>query len=172
MKDILSVKQEKFCVNYFETGKLEESAILAGYSPRSAGTIASETIRKPKIIARIRELYKAVEKKKIMSVQERMEILTEIGRGNLLDYQETGADGSWLNIGKESPNTRAIAEITSKTDENGSVVVKVRLHNPTTAIDLLNKMDKLYSETTQINIDNRKVIFQVGRGYADNNDRV
>ncbi len=46
----------------------------------------------------------------IADVQERQEILTEIARGNLLDYQETGADGNWLNIGKESPNTRSIAE--------------------------------------------------------------
>ena len=36
-------------------------------------------------------------------------------------------------------------------------VTKLRLHSPTQAIDLLNKMDKIYTETPNVNIDNRTI---------------
>ena len=40
-----------------------------------------------------------------------------------------------------------------------AVVTKVKLHNPMTAIDLLNKMDKLYADTAQpVTINADKVI--------------
>jgi len=45
----------------------------------------------------------------------------------------------------------------------------VKLHDPIKAIDLLNKMDKIYSEGPQSNTDNRNagLTFVVGKGYAE-----
>ena len=160
----LTVKQERFCINYFQLGNATEAALMAGYSPKTARFIASINLTKANIQNRLKELQEKVASAKIMDVQERKERLSEIARGRLTDYQECGLDGSgYISITKNSPNTAAIASIESATkfDEEGNtgtLFTKVRLHSPTQAIDLLNKMDKLYSEGTQVNIDNRKVI--------------
>ena len=159
MRTRLTQKQETFCVKYFELRHATEAAVLAGYSPRNARRIASENLTKLDIKARIDELGKEVERAAVMNVQERMERLTEIGRARLTDFMTAGADGSWVDIGPENPHSGALQEITSRTeyDDKGAgaaVITKVKLYDPTKAIDLLNKMDKLYSDGYQ---DNRVV---------------
>ncbi len=155
---MLTQKQETFCIKYFELGNASEAARIAKYSPKTAPFIGAENLLKPKIQARIQELRDKVEDASVASVLERKQILTEITRGNLLDYQEVGADGGYLNIGKESPHTKAIAEITSRTDDKDSVITKVKLHSPTQAIDLLNKMDKVYSDNASTTYNDIKVL--------------
>lgn len=155
-------KQETFCLKYFELGNATEAALMAGYSQHTAAVIASENLTKPKIIERLQELRQKVEDGTIMSVLERKQKLTEIARGNLLDYQEIGADGGYLSIGKESPNTGSIQEIVSRTeyDKDGAgaaLVTKVKLHNPIQAIAEMNKMENIYSEGATVNIDNRTI---------------
>jgi len=77
-RDRLTVKQEKFCVNYFESGNATKAAIIAGYSSKTARFIAAENLTKPLIIERLNELQKAVASQKILSVVERKEKLSEI----------------------------------------------------------------------------------------------
>lgn len=164
----LTGKQEKFAFNLFNGMPQRESYLQAGYSGnRSIASIdvdASRLAKNPKIVLRFKELKEKSDSDKIMKPQERRERLSEIGRGRIVDYQEAGADGSgYISIGKDSPNTAAIAGIESATkfDENGNtgtLFTKIRLHNPTQAIDLLNKMDKIYSDGATVNIDNRKVM--------------
>lgn len=157
-KPLLTQKQEKFCINLLQDMSQREAYLQAGYSkkmsPATIDEAACRLAKNYKILARLTELRDQA-KPKINAVAdfgERQRILTQISRGNLIDYQEVGADGGYLSIGKESPNTRAISEITSRTeyDKDGSgaaVVTKVKLHSPTQAIDILNKMDKVYSDT-------------------------
>lgn len=58
-------------------------------------------------------------------------------------------------------------------DERQQILTEIAKANkhlpadPIKAIDTLNKMDKLYDNNVQINIDNRKIVFQVGRGYVE-----
>jgi len=125
-----------------------------------ADACASRLLKSAKIQAYYQKLLTKMEDESIASPKERKQILTEITRGNLTDYQETGADGAWLNIGKESPHTKAISEITSRTDGKDSVITKVKLHNPIQAITELNKMERIYSENTVV--DNRTVNINIG----------
>ena len=153
MNNNLTKKQYNFAIDVFN-GEKPGKSYLTHYKCKSmavADACASRLLKTAKIQAKLEELNSKVEKDKIADVQERQEILTEIARGNLLDYQEVGADGGYLSIGKESPNTRAISEITSRTEyskdgADGAVVTKIKLHNPVNAIDLLNKMEKIYAE--------------------------
>ncbi len=128
-----------------------------------AGACATRLLKTAKVQAYLKELHDKAESDKIMSVQERKERLSEIARARLTDYQETGLDSGYISIGKDSPNTAAIAGIESATkfDENGNtgtLFTKVKLHSPIQAIDLLNKMDKIYSDNPVVNVDNRKLI--------------
>lgn len=52
----LTWKQERFCRHYVKTGNGTQSAIKAGYSPRTAYAIASENLRKPEVSSRIDEI--------------------------------------------------------------------------------------------------------------------
>jgi len=151
---VLTQKQETFTQNLFK-GMYQRDAYIDAYHPTYALTTidanASRLANNEKVIARLDELRQKAEDASVATVLERKRILTELARGNLLDYQEVGADGGYLSISKESPNTRAISEITSRTEYNNdgtgaALVTKVKLHSPTQAIDLLNKMDKLYAE--------------------------
>lgn len=170
MRDKLTGKQERYARFLFEGMSQREAYIQAGYSHNYALSIvdsaASRLASNVKVLARIEELRKAAEDASVATVLERKQILTEIARGDLLDYQEVGADGGYLSIGKESPNTKAISEITSRTeyDKDGAgvaVVTKVKLHSPIQAINELNKMEKIYDEGATVNIDNRSISITV-----------
>lgn len=161
----LTIKQERFAQNLFG-GMNQTESYMGVYKCKSlavATANASRLLTKANISQYLDELRGKAKSDKIMDVTERKERLSEIARGNITDYQTAGLDGSgYINIGKESPNTAAIAGIESATkfDENGNtgtLFTKVKLHNPVMAIDLLNKMDKVYNDGTTINIDNRKV---------------
>ena len=131
-----------------------DSALIAGYSKIRAAQTASRLVKNGKILARYEELKQQAASAKVASYQERQEILSEIARGKLSDFIECGQDGAWINIDREKMNAAALQAIDTKTeyDDDGAhptVVTKIRLHSPTQAIDLLNKMDKIYSEAPQ-----------------------
>ncbi len=158
MPALRNTKMEKFARNWFEGMPKTEAAIQAGYKPKWAASIATRLSNKVKILERYQELQQKAEDESVASVIERKQILTEIARGDLLDYQEQGADGGYLSIGKDSPNTRAISEITNRTEydkdgANAALITKVKLHSPTQAIDLLNKMDGAYAPERYIQVN-------------------
>jgi hypothetical protein len=147
-------KQIKFAQNIFSGMNQAEAYRLAGYSAKStavANVNACRLLKTDNVLLKIKELRERVDSNKIMSVRERKERLSEIARGNLTDYQTSGLDGSgYINIGKESPNTAAIAGIKSSTkfDENGNtgtLFTEIKLHNPVMAIAELNKMGGDYA---------------------------
>jgi phage terminase small subunit len=160
----LTPKMEKFCLNFVKLGNATEAAIKAGYKNTPAvHSVATENLQKPAIQARIAELRKRAEDATIMNVLERKQLLSKIGRTNLTNFMEMGQDGSWVNIGPETPDAEAISEIHSRTvyDDNGAhstVHTSVKLHDKLKAIDLLNKMDGIYkNEDTGNTINNYNV---------------
>ncbi len=121
----LTQKQFTFCLQYVKTGKERDSAITAGYSPKTAHVIASENLTKPKIIDYIQALRQKTEDASIANVVERKQRLTVIMRED--------------NFGKFGIN---------------------RTSN-ISAADLLNKMDKIYTDGPTVNIDNRDLTINV-----------
>ena len=86
MNTKLTAKQDKFCINYFSTHNATQSAISAGYSPKTAGVIGYETLNKPQIVERLSELSESVtvinrfENEAIALKEERMRLLSEIAK--------------------------------------------------------------------------------------------
>jgi Phage terminase, small subunit len=166
MPNKLTVKQEKFAVNYFKLGNATEAAIKAGYSPRTAAVIATENLRKPNIAKRLAELQDKVSSDAIMSVQERKERLSEIARARLTDLVSCGPDGSWINVGVDGCQSAAIKGIKSRTEydkngDDGAVITDIELHDPMKAIDLLNKMEHLYETETGMTINNDNRVLNI-----------
>ena len=162
----LTQKQEKFTLNIFNGMTQREAWKEAGYSTRypiaHIDRDASLLANSPKILQRLQGLRQKTEDASVMDVKERKQRLTEIARARLTDFMELGQDGSWVNLGPEVPMSGAIQEIRSRTeyDDDGAkptVHTMVKLHNPLQAIDLLNKMDKIYTDGALVTVDNRKV---------------
>ena len=148
MPALKNKRQELFCLYLLEGKTQAQAGILAGYAPKNIRPHTSALVTKGNIQARLAELQQLVEDAKIMSVKERKERLSEIARANLTDYMELGQDGSWVNIGKETPHPGAIQEIHSRTeyDKDGAkptVYTSVKLHSPIQAISELNKMEHI-----------------------------
>jgi len=166
----LTQKQETFTLLIFQGLSQRAAWGKAGYSTKYAPEIvdqnASRLANSSKVQARLIELRQKTEDASVMGVQERKQRLTEIARARLTDFMEMGQDGTWVNIGPEVPMTGAIQEMSSRTeyDDDGAkptVHTKVKLHSPISAIDLMNKMDRIYADGPQVNVDNRRVEIHV-----------
>lgn len=99
--------------------------------------------------ARIKELNEKAITDKVATVTECLERLSEIIRARYPDFVECGADGAWINIGPETPNAGAVAEIHSRTEYDektakGMVYTSVKLHDPVKAIAELLKATGAY----------------------------
>lgn len=81
----LSVKQEKFCLEYARLGNARQAYINAGYECEKEETIdasASRLLRNVKVQERISELAEATTSKGVMTATERKEWLTEVIRSD------------------------------------------------------------------------------------------
>ncbi len=127
-------------------------AYLNHYRVKSKGvadSCATKLLRTAQMAAFLSELRLKMEDEAIAGPIERKKILTEIARGRVVDYTKNKR----IEVTEESPNTAAIQELgTSELIIGKSAagllveITKLKLHNPMQAIDLLNKMEKLYAD--------------------------
>lgn len=169
----LTKKMETFCLEYYRLRNASEAAKIAGYSQKHIDGNACTLLHKPKIQARLGELLTDEEKIRqelevdaIMSVVERQQSLTQIARADLTEFVNEEGD-----IDLSGDNTGVISELQvedwrgSKVGRAESRTKRVKIHSKVQAIDLLNKMDKLYSDGYQ---DNRVVNRTVNVFVIDN----
>lgn len=81
MKRKLTEKQKRFCDEYLIDPNAKKAAINAGYSKKSASDIGHENLSKPYIKEYIEERLEEMESKKIATVEEIMQYLTSVLRG-------------------------------------------------------------------------------------------
>ena len=63
----LNSRQEMFCNEYIVDYNATKAALRAGYSKKTAGSIGSENLKKPEILARVRELQEEKRQKLVIS---------------------------------------------------------------------------------------------------------
>ena len=103
----MTERQKKFIVEYLASGNAAESARRAGYSPRCANRqgyalMANETIR-----AAINEKLRAIENARTADVQEILEYLTSVLRGETTETLVT-PNGKKIEVpSKSSERLRA-----------------------------------------------------------------
>lgn len=76
----LTIKQKKFCDLYMKSGNATQSYMSAGYATKGDGARveASKLLTKPNIKEYIAKKQAKIENKRIMSIQEAQEFLTNI----------------------------------------------------------------------------------------------
>lgn len=84
----LSVKQEKFCLEYAKSGNQRQAYLSAGYKCKneaSADASASQLLRNPKVKARLAELAEEAKNASIADITEMQQTLTKIIRQQLTE---------------------------------------------------------------------------------------
>lgn len=84
----LSVKQEKFCLEYAKTGNQRQAYFFAGYNSKSdeaADAAASRLLRNGKVQARLAELAEEAKNASIADIVEMQQTLTAIIRKQMTE---------------------------------------------------------------------------------------
>ena len=84
-----NAQHEIFAQSWFRGETKEQSAIIAGYSPKWARSIGSRLSTNVNILSRYNELQKQTADDSIMSVKERRQRLSEFGREDIRNAQGT-----------------------------------------------------------------------------------
>ena len=83
----LTAKQRLFADEYIKSGNATQSAIKAGYSPKTVRSIGQENLTKPDIKSYIDAKMAEIESHKIADAKEAMQAITSIARGETTETQ-------------------------------------------------------------------------------------
>lgn len=158
---MLTSKQEKFTQNLFSGMTQRDSWIQAGYSSNYSmalvDTHACNLAKKDKIKIRLKELRDLAASNKIASVSERKQRLTDILRANLVDFIDSAGQPE---LSPDKPHHQAASEysVSIRTDSTGESSVRktLKLRDPVSAIQELNKMECVYDDGGRKVEDNRQ----------------
>ena len=84
-KKHLNKRQIDFVQEYMKTNNVRQSAIKAGYSPRTASVQGSRLLTNVKVSAYINAINERLESDKIADIEEVMQYLTSVMRGEKKD---------------------------------------------------------------------------------------
>ena len=146
--DKLTEKQKRFCDEYLVDLNGTQAAIRAGYSEKTARTIAAENLTKPNIRKYIDERMKEKEKELIADQDEVLKYLTSVLRG--MSQSEIVVVE---NIGDFTSEARRIQKAPDE---------KERLK----AAELLGKRYNLFSEKMKVDVA-LPVVISGGEDLAD-----
>ena len=84
-KKHLNQKQIRFVQEYMKTNNITHSAIDAGYSPKTAHVQGCNLLKNTKVLAYINAINERLESDKIADIEEVMQYLTSVMRGEKKD---------------------------------------------------------------------------------------
>ena len=85
----LTHKQQRFVDEYIISGNATQAAIRAGYSKKTARFVGAENLTKPNIKDELEKRNAEIKSQKTMDMQEVMERLAAIARGETVEQQVT-----------------------------------------------------------------------------------
>ena len=85
---MLSLKQQKFCEYYVQSGNATEAAKKAGYSEKTAYSIGTENLKKPEIENYIKELTRSPQQVRIATGEEVLAFFTEVMKNGKVGWKE------------------------------------------------------------------------------------
>ncbi|ATF40942.1 terminase small subunit [Weissella paramesenteroides] len=134
----LTEKQKRFADEYIKSGNATQAAIKAGYSKRTARTIAQQNLTKLDIKSYIDERMRTIENNRIMTAKEAVEFLTSVVRGDVKETVVIGTPMGAEEVEKEPDvKTRisAAKEILKRYPDNDQVA-KQQLRKLTAEADI------------------------------------
>ena len=142
----MTEKQSRFVDEFIATANASEAARRAGYSPKTAGVIGDENLKKPEISAAINARLKELEDARIAKTEEVLEHLSAVLRGEI----------------KESVVTQS----------GKTIVVPVAEKDRLKAADMLLKVRGEYRERVDVQVDASELfITTLEKVWAEDNGR-
>ena len=136
----MNARQLKFCNEYIRTGDVTQSAIAAGYSPKTAYSIGSENLKKPEISQYLENFRKDLVTSTMITVERVVGELTKVAFsdiGEVLDLESNKLKVK--DLSDLSADVRAcVSEVTEMESKHGTRR-SVKLHSKLTALDMLMK---------------------------------
>ena len=123
-KKHLNKRQIDFVQEYMKTNNVRHSAIKAGYSPKTASVQGSRLLSNVKVSAYINAINERLESDKIADIEEVMEYLTSVMRGEKKDQFDLDP--------ALSERTKAASELARRLD------VKARNLNIECAVNIID----------------------------------
>ena len=122
---MLTLKQEKFCIEYAKCGNARQAYINAGYSYKKESTVdvnACRLLKNAKVKQRLAELAEEAKTAAIADIQEMQEVLTSIIRQQLTeDVIVVEGDGEGVSTARRMEKTPAIKDVISAIEKLGKM---------------------------------------------------
>jgi len=147
--DELTIKQRAFVEHYLTCWNAAEAARLAGYSEKSARVIGPENLSKPAVAAAIAQRLAELK----MSADEVLTRLADQARGSIAPFLRRRGDGelAGFDLADDKPlHLVRKATITRRTyKDTTEETVTIELHDAQTALGLLGKHHKLFTDNVE-----------------------
>jgi phage terminase small subunit len=142
-------REERFVALYVENPNGTQAAIVAGYSPKSAHTIAHRLLKRSKIKEAIARRNAELLAELDFTPQRIVREIAKIAGVNMADFVTIDKDTGHPVIDFRSATRRQLAAVASV--ENTEKGVRYKAHDKLKALDMLAKMAKMYpAERTEI----------------------
>lgn len=168
----LTAKQQRFIEEYLIDLNGTQAAIRAGYSPKTASSIAYELLRKPQVRARLDEAIAERSRRTGVNQDRVIRELARLGFVNAADV--INFDDATLRPGASADDTAAIASVRVKRVQtaDGEVVEReIRLADKTRALELLGKHLGMFKDgAVNVNVG-VQIIDDIGAETDDGDDR-
>lgn len=144
-------KQKRFCEEYLIDLNATQAAIRAGYSPRSAHAIATETLQKPAVRACIDKALAEQSSRTGVTADRVVRELAKVAFVNSDDVVDFGSATVKPDASKD--DTAAIASVRVKTiptKDGDGVEREIKLADKLKALELLGKRFGLFTDNVNI----------------------
>jgi len=162
-KEPQTEKQKQFCHEFRKDRNITKAAIRAGCPRASAHTIGWRWLQKDAIKAYIEYLDEEERKRANLTREDLVLLAREIVHANPADYLD---DSGKVTFNHDSPNRRAVSEITVITDSEGGTVTKLKLRDPSVAAERVSKLLGLDAPPPP---EKKEITFRVVRGEENEN---
>jgi len=144
-------KQKRFCEEYLIDLNATQAAIRAGYSPRSAHAIATETLQKPAVRACIDKALAEQSSRTGVTADRVVRELAKVAFVNSDDVVDFGSATVKPDASKD--DTAAIASVRVKTiptKDGDGVEREIKLADKLKALELLGKRYGLFTDNVNV----------------------
>ena len=180
---MLTAKQQRFCDEYLVSLNSTSAAIKAGYSPKTAGVIGSENLKKPNIASYIKSRQVETSEKLECTKEIIIAELMKVGLSDVTNYVTIDEGGLIQAIPIDDMPENSTAALNSISedrtimqtkDESEDIILKskinFKMHDKVKALDLLGKHLGLFNDKLEIKLPqpimvktpNGKAIFTLG----------
>jgi len=145
----MTPKQSAFCEEYLKDFSGTRAAIAAGYSKKTARSIAAENLTKPYIQRQISQRAQAIARKIEIDTER---ALSEIARSAFIDPKALFKDDGTMKPISELPDNVSCAlaayEISTRHDEDEMPIVttKVKMNDKLKALEMLGKLLGMFAD--------------------------